>query len=369
MAIRTSILLVAILGSVGTTAEPIDTFGIVQFRPSLQGSRAWTSAHWANGVSRTLKYAPDPHDPTGWTDDHSSSTDGFRIDGSGTMSMSGGGPRFHINSSLGGKVPAQAFLNTEFTAYYMRRGANGANWGGMIVGARSGPLGHASSGGNDCDATTYYARFRNDGKWDFEKELKHPGSTYWSGSGYNTQDPLWRGARLPQNRWIGMKYLVYNVPGRKHVRLELYIDTLSNGSPIDGGRWEPVGGVTDSGTWPSGDVSGCSYDQKALIDPGHGTFLLRTDNDTALYKMVSIREIDPSAPVVGIPARTRSDGLRVTLHAGVPFATLDGTPVPSSELQWHSPSGQLRSSPSRGLNILSLRKPGQGIAPIPVLFP
>lgn len=369
MTFRTSFFLLAILPSIGSAAAPLDTFGIVQLRPSLQGSRAWTSAHWANGVPRTLKYAPDPHDPTGWTDDHSSSSDGFRINGSGTMSMSGGGPRFHINSTLAGKVQAQAFLNTEFTAYYMRRGANGANWGGMIVGARSGPLGHASNGGNDCDATTYYARFRNDGKWDFEKELKHPGSTYWSGSGFNTQDPLWRGARLPQNRWIGMKYLVHNIPGRKHVRLELYIDTLSNGSPAGGGTWQLVGAVTDSGNWPSGDVSGCAYDQKAVIDPGHGTFLLRTDNDTAVYKFVSIREIDPAAPVVGTGVRTGTSGLRVILRAGIPDVTLDGTPIPSSDLQWRTPSGQLRSSPGRGLNLLTLRPPSQGISPTPVILP
>ena len=34
--------------------------------------------------------------------------------------------------------------------------------------------------GDLCNATTYYARFRYDGKWDFEKEPKHPGSYYTS---------------------------------------------------------------------------------------------------------------------------------------------------------------------------------------------
>jgi hypothetical protein len=184
-----------------------DTFGIAKFYPTKEGTREWNSVHWNNGKSRTIQYAPDPDDPTGWTEDHSGGTDGFRIDGKGTMEMSGGGPRFHINSLLTTKVPAQKFRDVEFTAYYRRKGTQGQNFAGMVVGLRSGPLGHGSSGGNDCDATTYYGRFRNDGKWDFEKELKHPGSTYWSGSGFNKQDPLWNGATLPLNRWIGMKYL------------------------------------------------------------------------------------------------------------------------------------------------------------------
>lgn len=283
---------VACLG-VSCFALELDTFGIAKFHPTRSGTLEWNSAHWANGKARVVKYAPDPDDPTGWTADHSGGTDGFRIDGQGTMAMSGSGPRFHINSLDSSKHGSQFFRNTEFTGYYRRKGTGGANWGGMVVGARSDPLGHASSGGDDCEATTYYGRFRNDGKWDFEKELKHPGSTYWSGSGPNTQDPLWGGATLPVDRWIGMKYIVYDLDPGKSVRLELYIDSVSDGQPVAGGQWEKVGAVTDSGTWTSGDVSGCAYPAHAVISPGHGTFLWRTDGDTAVYKMVSIREIEP----------------------------------------------------------------------------
>jgi hypothetical protein len=272
----------------------LDTFGIPQFYPTKPGTRVWTSAHWNNGIERTIKYESDPYDPTDWTEDHSSGTDGFRIDGKGVMTMSGSGPRFHINSLDSLKVPKQFYRDVEFTAYYQRHGTAGQNWGGMVVGLRSGPLGHASAGGNDCDATTYYARFRNDGKWDFEKELKHPGSTYWSGSGYNTQDPLWNGSSLPLNRWIGMKYIVYNFQSNSRVRLEVYIDSVSNGIPGNPAVWKKVGAVVDSGTWPSGDVSGCSYAQNAIILQGNGTVLMRTDGDTACYKMVSIREITVS---------------------------------------------------------------------------
>lgn len=277
-----------------------DVFGIAQFYPSAASTREWTSAHWNNGVDRTVKYASDSYDPTDWTEDHSGSTNGFHIDGNGVMSMSGGSPRFHINSLRTTKVSAQFYLNIEFTAYYRRVGTTGADYGGMIVGARSGPLGHASSGGNDCDATTYYSRFRNDGKWDFEKELKHPTSDYWSGSGFHTQDPLWKGNKvLPENRWIGMKYIIYNIENNTKVKLEVYIDSVSNGNPVNGGHWEKVGEVTDAGSWPAAPsaISGCSYtDQMMIILQGHGTLLLRTDGDQADYKMVSIREIDTSVP-------------------------------------------------------------------------
>ncbi len=301
----------------------VDTFGISQLYPTKAGSKLWNSAHWNNGVKRTITYDEDQYDPTGWTEDHSAGTDGFRIDGSGTMTMSGSGPRFHINSLKSSKVPAQFFRDVEFTAYYQRRGKAGENYGGMVAGVRSGPLGHGSSGGNDCDATTYYARFRNDGKWDFEKELRHPGSAYWSGSGYNKQDPLWKGEPLPANRWIGMKYIIYNIKNNSQVRLEVHIDSISNGDPKNGGRWELVGTVTDTGSWPSGDVSGCPYAQNAIILEGHGTLLMRTDGDTAVYKMVSLREI---SPVATDGADKRNRGVRRFVAApAVQVVFSDGT--------------------------------------------
>jgi len=348
---------IATLAGFASAQAGLDTFGITKFYPTKAGTREWTSAHWANGNNRVITYAPDPDDPTGWTDDHSASTNGFHIDGKGTMTMSGGSPRFHINSTITSKVAAQLFENTEYTAYYMRKGASGAAYGGMIVGARSGPLGHASSGGNDCDATTYYGRFRNDGKWDVEKELKHPGSTYWSGSGFNTQDPLWHGALMPQNRWIGMKYLVYNIDNDTHVKFELYIDTLSNGNPVSGGHWEKVGTVADTGNWTSGDVSGCNYAQNMIIIPGHGTFLMRTDNDTAVYKMVSIREIDMSAPVsLRAQGSTREPQIQVQQSNGAVHVFLDGSVVDESKIRWSDLNGKLLpQAPRTGLALVCVQ--------------
>lgn len=297
-------ILSALLSST-SAASGVDTFGIAMFLPTKEGTVAWTSAHWANGVQRRIKYASDATDPTDWTEDHSGSSDGFLIDGAGVMQMSGGSPRFHINSTRKGSRGSQFFLNTEYTAYYRRKGSTGAAYGGLVVGVRSGPLGHASSGGDDCDATTYYARFRHDGKWDFEKELKHPGSDWWSGSGYHRQDPLWNGAKLPENRWIGIKYLVWNRPDGRSVQLESWIDSVSGGDPSKA-SWSKVGQVVDSGQWPgaAGAISGCSYTDSAMVIlQGHGTLLMRTDGDTAQYRMVSVREIVPPASGVAVAPR------------------------------------------------------------------
>jgi len=48
-----------------------------------------------------------------------------------------------------------------------------------------------------------------------------------------------------------MKYIVYNIENDTKVKLELYIDTLSNGKPTNGGIWKKVGELIDAGTWPS----------------------------------------------------------------------------------------------------------------------
>ena len=268
-----------------------DTFGIVQYYPTKKGTIEWNSAHWANGITRTIHYSSDTYDPTNWTEDHSATSPGFYIDGKGIMTMSGT-PRFHINPLISTKVTPQKFTNIEFTEFYRKKGRNGADYGGMVVGMRGAAKGHGSSSGNDCDAQCYMARFRNDGKWDFEKELKHPNTTYYSGTGYMKQDPLWNGKKLPENRWIGMKYILINLANDTKVRLMVYIDSVSNGVPQNA-VWKLVGNITDDGTnWQGADISGCTYTNKFMPITNGGNVFLRTDNDTAQYQMVSVREID-----------------------------------------------------------------------------
>ena len=88
-----------IASSYATAAPALDAFGILRFHPARQGTREWNSAHWGNGVARLIGYSGDPYDPTGWTDNHSSSSgDSLYVDGKGSLLINGGGPRFHVNS-------------------------------------------------------------------------------------------------------------------------------------------------------------------------------------------------------------------------------------------------------------------------------
>lgn len=293
--------LVALLASVSAFAEDAtDVFGFQKFYQTKSGTYSWDSKHWANGNARLFdNWKGDEDDPTEWTDDRSSDGGGFYVDGAGVMQMKGNGPRFHINGQQSWAEHKQKFLNVEYTGYFKRDALGGENYGGMVVGVRSGALGHGSSGGDNCDAHTYYARFRNDGKWDFEKEWKHPGSYYRSGTGVGSQDPLWGGAVLPVDKWIGMKYVVYNKDAST-VRLEVYIDSTTNATPP--GKWELVGVAEDSGQDWSGasggatTIDGCSYsDAKAAILQEGDAIVMRSDNDHPYYKFVTVREIDPTA--------------------------------------------------------------------------
>jgi len=104
---------------------------------------------------------------------------------------------------------------------------------------------------------------------------------------------LWGGKKLPANRWIGMKYILVNVNNNTDVRLRVYIDSVSSGNSVDGGVWTLVGDIIDDGTnWQGADISGCTYTDKFMPITAGGNVYMRTDNDTAVYKMVTIREID-----------------------------------------------------------------------------
>ena len=337
------VLIVAMMAvSYVQAEESPDVFGFQKFFRTKDGTYSWDSRHWANGSARTLaEWAGDVEDPTQWTDDRSSDGGGFYVDGQGTMQMLGSGPRFHINGQQSWATNKQQFQNVEYTGYFKRDALGGENYGGMVVGVRSGALGHGSSGGNNCDAHTYYARFRNDGKWDFEKEWKHPGSYYRSTSGVGHQDPLWGGAVLPVDKWIGMKYIVYNKDAST-VRLEVYIDSTTNATPP--GKWELVGVAEDAGLDWSGasygvaTIDGCSYtDAKAAILQAGDAIIMRSDNDHPYYKYVSVREIDPTAPLDG---ETDVGGSSSSSLGLVSSSSNSGPSSSTANPGWSSSSGE-----------------------------
>lgn len=274
-----------------TEVPQTDLFGITRFYADADPQVQWDSRHWSQGGERSL--APgvgqrDPTDASGWSQMRGSGEPLLRILGDGRLRMSGGEPRFYINPYAGESDAAQhRFTQVEFTGYFRRLSAAGAAYGGLVVGVRSGPQGHGSAGGDDCDGTTYYSRLRNDGQWQFEKELKHPATAVVA------TRALWDGDPLPQQQWIGLKYVVYTRADGS-VRLQSWIDHTQG---ADGGDWELLGDYTDAGNWLQDadygavEAEGCAYDENHIIAPGGGVVFLRNSNGDAEYKWISVREI------------------------------------------------------------------------------
>jgi hypothetical protein len=177
----------------------------------------------------------------------------------------------------------------EITVYYLRVSDDNTDWGGLVVGARSGADGHSGSGSTWCDAHTYYGRFRHDANKDFEKELKHPASLP------KQSDNIWNGATTLPSEWIGMKFLIYNINADRNVRMELYRD-LTGG--VNGGTWEKTDTITDAGGWaPAQAAPKCSYPLDYIPTTGGGVIILRnTGISEAQYKWFSAREIVPPLP-------------------------------------------------------------------------
>ena len=268
--------------SVSTTGGGMpqqDVFGIAMIYPTLPGSAAWTSAHWA-GQNYTIGDMLDPLDPQGISGHRGNGT---LTVASGTLTMSGSQPRLYIYP-----YEATGWRDVEFTVYYMRVADDATAWGGLVVGARSGADGHTS--GTPCDAHTYYSRMRHDGAFDFEKELMHtPSSTR------NRVEPeqAWPpDGVLPTNQWIGWKYVIFN--DGQGVHLESYRD-LTEG--VDGGDWIRVNQADDHGGWFTDTT--CSAhtptngESDQLILDGGVSFIRNTGVTDARYRWITVREIQP----------------------------------------------------------------------------
>lgn len=273
----------AVTPSAAVDGGPRDPFGITEKYPTAVGGKTWTSRHWANGHAREITDR-DPDDPTRVSESRSDRAHLY-VDGKGMLQFLGtdasSEPRLHLN---GGEE--FFFKNVEVTFYYWRTKDSDVDWGGMVVGARSGPEGHSSQ---FCDAHTYYGRFRNDGTWDFEKELKHPASAVRSGG------TIWGGRTLPASEWIGMKYAVYNVTvdSKPAIKLELYRDLTGGAS---GGDWEKIGETVDSGGWapPQGGGVCSGYTRDYVPSKGGGVIVLRnTGSIKDSYRWMTVREIAP----------------------------------------------------------------------------
>lgn len=265
-------------GSGGSGAPDVDLFGITKLYPSAREGAEWTSAHYVEAYE--VAFGTDPRDPSGLSGARGTGT--LSVQSDGQLVMSGSQPRLYIHSDA-----TRRFQNVEITVYYQRVSDASQAYAGLVVGARSGPDGHTSEGA--CDARTYYAKLRNDGAFDFEKELKHPASSTKSRVAPELAWPP--SGEVPRGTWLGWKFVLYDLEAGR-VKLEAYLD-LSGGA--GGGEWNLVNETVDEGGWSV--ATDCTHHSPIdgssdLVVQEHGSVLIRnTDVSEARYRSISVRAI------------------------------------------------------------------------------
>lgn len=265
-----------------------DAFGTTAIYPTAEGGREW-HARW-NARPRVLGSGQtDPEDAEFRMEGRAQT---LEIRGDGTARSAGEQIRIYV----GDRTRVREWQNVELTIYAKRvaDGAGAGSTSGFEFQVRTDD-GHTSATARSprtglpiqCDGHAYGFAFRNDGRALVEKELRHP--TYTSQAGTN----VWGGGVFPKDRWIGMKVVVYNVDGGRHVKQELWRD-LTDGK--DGGTWVKVFEHTDAGGWSIDPAiaASCGVAADHLITDGAPFVIVRGDRVAEQwYKKFTIREIRP----------------------------------------------------------------------------
>ncbi|MCD6052157.1 MAG: uncharacterized protein K0Q55_3575, partial [Verrucomicrobia bacterium] len=234
-----------------------DSFGVTMLHPTLKGGREWF-AKWEQ--ERTVApYATDKLDPL------FVNSSGTLLIKNGSASIKAGITRLRVFSPKGkdGQYTGPLWTNVEMTVY-ARRGkiAKELDYQALCLCARSG---EKHNDEDPCDGTSYHATARFDGKFGFKKEIWHTGG-YTDLKPEPTPKP-WK--TVPENKWIGLKYVCRNVDNGKHVKLELYLDVEEKN------EWKLVSEFTDKGGW-RGQKAGCDRPRDYIITEGRPAVYFRT---------------------------------------------------------------------------------------------
>lgn len=276
----------------------IDRFGVAMIYPTIQDGRQWDSK-WDNGVARTFGNSQnDPYDPLFKTSKNGGGFgDGsYKTSGDGVLKISGKYPRMYVLDDRAD------WTNVEITVYGMRVADTNIAWAGIQAYARTnhGAIGDEDT--NSCDTRGYGAQLTYPGKFLFEKETSHHEDNGYAQVGQKT---VWSSG-MPKNTWIGYKFVVRDIDGGKHVKLETYMDTTGG---KNGGTWVKVGEFTDTGSNFGTNNASCKSGISAGLPltssndrPGSETgrpnvaVYFRSDGvstDGLQYKWASIREVAP----------------------------------------------------------------------------
>jgi hypothetical protein len=273
-------------------AAGCDPFGVRKLFPTQPGGREWF-ARWSNGHPREFANAIDPDDP--WFDtDHGDGR--YVVDGRGKLTATGDHVRMYVHDP---RKQAEWGENLEITVYIRRIGETKLlSYSGLQIFARTN---HGTTGPelqDLCDDRGYGAKVLVDGCWEFEKETAHH-----LDKGYTSVATARPWLALPKNTLVGVKYVIRNVHGGTHVKVELYRD-LAGG--LGGGTWQKITEFIDTGAnWGVG-AGACRPGVKpelplmrplVLCDSESGkpimTVYFRHEFGTIEYQWASIREIAP----------------------------------------------------------------------------
>jgi hypothetical protein len=327
------LLLLLLLRNGTTFAQPpqqhyemMDVFGTLKLYDSNPAkSRYDWQSKWG-GSERTLK--------AGYQDPQDNQTvfkgmaDGGVTIGSGESVHHPGTPRLFINKRASSSTAVRAaassmlsatadddeeeegeeeddappgFENVEFTAYAnWKRDGNETGNAGFTMYGRSDHFNYRNDG---CNAVGYYVKiwegntYHREGRIGFAKEYYHDAtldSTVYATVALNANTSSSSFAQFPKQQWIGIKFVIFTIPGTKSVQLEVYLDRTDGKM---GGDWKLAHHYIDEpGGWETPQVvpSHCPIQNGDTILGERYSCVLRTDGGEVHWKKATVRHILPS---------------------------------------------------------------------------